>query len=166
MTDAAERLARGELGQPIPAAGEDEIARLARALERLRLALEGDERRSLLLKHVITAQEDERRRIARELHDQTTALYRFAQEALTNVARHAGAETVLIACTVANGRIMLEIEDDGKGFDPEPTMRPRETGEGLGLLGMRERIALVGGDSTIESEPSDPIQPRSRTRPT
>jgi signal transduction histidine kinase len=243
MTDVAERLARGEFAAPVPPAGEDEIGRLADALEKLRHALEADERRSLVLKRVISAQEEERRRIARELHDQTTqqltalkmqlgsatrsdpqtadllsrsqalvgamiddvhriihdlrpsmlddlgllpairayadrhlaatgvdvhcefppaipsltpeattALYRVAQEALTNVARHARADTVLIGCTVSAAQITLEIEDDGVGFDPAKVATPRETGEGLGLLGMRERLALLGGRVDVASE--------------
>jgi two-component system sensor histidine kinase DegS len=85
--------------------------------------------------------------------DATTALFRVAQEALTNVSRHSRAETVLIGCTVVEDRIVIEIEDDGMGFDPGRVVRPRETGEGLGLLGMRERLALLGGTLAIESEP-------------
>jgi signal transduction histidine kinase len=85
--------------------------------------------------------------------DATTALYRVVQEALTNVARHARAETVLIGCTVSDAAIAIEIEDDGVGFDPAAVAHPRETGEGLGLLGMRERLALLGGRLEVESEP-------------
>jgi signal transduction histidine kinase len=244
MTDAAERLARGDFAEGVPPAGEDEIGRLAEALEKLRRALEGDERRSRLLKRVISAQEEERRRIARELHDETTqqltvlamqlgmasatddhtnellararalvaqmvddvhrviydlrptmlddlgllpavrtyaekrlapagiqvhcefpaatptlpaevttTLYRVAQEAMSNVARHARASAVFIACTVDGGHLTLEIEDDGVGFEPARVAQPRETGEGLGLLGMKERLTLLGGRLDIDSEP-------------
>jgi signal transduction histidine kinase len=243
LTRAAERLAGGELQQPIRQTGEDEIGRLSLTLEKLRQALEGDERRSRLLKRIISAQEDERRRIARELHDETTqqltalalqlematqahpsttnalggaralvgsmiddlhrviydlrpamlddlgllpaiqwfadrhlasrgvavhyefpetmpelapeartALYRAAQEAVTNIARHARADSVMIACTVNRESVVIEIEDDGVGFEPLRLSRPLESGEGLGLLGMRERLALLGGTCAVESE--------------
>ena len=85
--------------------------------------------------------------------ESTTTLYRVAQAALTNINRHARASTVLIACTVARNHVTLEIEDDGVGFEPALVAHPRETGEGLGLLGMRERLALLGGQLEIESEP-------------
>jgi signal transduction histidine kinase len=85
--------------------------------------------------------------------DATTALYRVVQEALTNVVRHARAESVFVGCTVTDDSITFEIEDDGAGFEPERMERPRESGEGLGLLGMRERLALLGGRCHIDSEP-------------
>lgn len=245
LTTAAEQLAYGNLSTPIPPEGDDEIGRLALALERLRRALEGDERRSVLLKRVIDAQEEERRRIARELHDETTqqltvlgmqldaactddarvaaalaaprrlvctindglhgiihglrpsilddlgllpairsyaethlaahgvdvhyefsevdaavsrdattALYRVAQEAMTNIERHAHASAVMIGCTIAGSELVLEIEDDGVGFEPARQTRPRDTGQGLGLLGMHERLALLGGRLEVESEPN------------
>jgi signal transduction histidine kinase len=77
-----------------------------------------------------------------------TALYRIVQEALTNVVKHAQARRVSILLTTKNGAVAAVIEDDGQGFDPAET---RE--EGLGLVGMRERLALVGGRLTIESSP-------------
>lgn len=244
LTEAAERLTHGGLETPIAATGEDEIGRLGHALESLRQALQQDERRSLLLRRVLSVQEDERRRIARELHDQTTqqltalalrletaaragpsgagdlagarelvgrmiddvhrlihdlrpsvlddlglfpaiqwfatthlsprgidvhcevpddappfdpvaatAVYRVVQEAVTNVARHACAEAVQVACSLSPSALTIEVEDDGRGFDPGEMMRPRQTGEGLGLLGMRERLALIGGRLTIDSAP-------------
>jgi signal transduction histidine kinase len=244
MTAAAEQLARGDFSTSVPPAGEDEIGRLAEALEQLRRALQADERRSRLLKRVMTAQEEERRRIARELHDETTqqltvlamqlglavsqdahtadllarsralvstmiddvhrvifdlrpsmlddlgllpavrayadkrlagsnvsvsyefpptlpplsselttALYRVAQEAVNNIARHAHASAVLIACSFNDTHLVIELEDDGVGFEPEKLAQPRENGEGLGLLGMRERLTLIGGRLEIESDP-------------
>jgi two-component system, NarL family, sensor histidine kinase DevS len=77
-----------------------------------------------------------------------TALYRIVQEALTNVIKHANAQTVSVVLTRQGDRIAVVIEDDGRGFDPE-TAR----GERLGLLGMEERIALVGGRLSVESRP-------------
>ena len=75
-----------------------------------------------------------------------TTLYRIVQEALTNVVKHAEAEHVSILIVRREGTVTAVIEDDGRGFDPAAT---REAG--LGLLGMRERAALVGGRVAVES---------------
>jgi signal transduction histidine kinase len=75
-----------------------------------------------------------------------TALYRIVQEALTNVIKHANAKTVSVVLMRKNDRVAAVIEDDGQGFD-----HSANGGEGLGLLGMRERIALVGGRLSVES---------------
>ena len=75
-----------------------------------------------------------------------TALYRIVQEALTNVVKHAQASIVSVVLTRKGQSVVAVVEDDGRGFDPA---RARE--EGLGLLGMRERIALLDGRVTIES---------------
>jgi signal transduction histidine kinase len=77
-----------------------------------------------------------------------TALYRIVQEALTNVIKHAQAETVSVVLTRKGDRVVAVIEDDGRGFDPADTRDER-----LGLLGMRERIALVDGQLSVESRP-------------
>ncbi|HET7571921.1 MAG TPA: GAF domain-containing protein [Gaiellaceae bacterium] len=77
-----------------------------------------------------------------------TALYRIVQEALTNIVKHAHAERVSVVLTGTERSVSAVVEDDGVGFDPE---RVREGG--LGLLGMRERVALLGGRLTIESRP-------------
>lgn len=286
LTEAAERIASGEMTRPIPPLGEDEVGRLGRSLEGMRVALkeslegvaranqeleqrveertreleelynqlrEREEWRGQLLRKVISAQEEERKRIARELHDETsqtlaalvvgletalptlppgvslerleevkslavrtleevhrlifdlrpsvlddlgllsairwyaerhleplgitvhcefsgpgtsaegvggrlppqmeTALFRVVQEAITNIAKHAEAETVLIQCALREGLLTIEIEDDGKGFDPSSLAGPVAAGRGLGLLGIRERVELLGGTVTIESSP-------------
>ncbi|MBP7568424.1 MAG: HAMP domain-containing protein [Acidobacteria bacterium] len=279
LTLAAERIASGDLEQPIPRLPEDEVGRLGRSLEGMRVALKGSldeiasanlalegrveartrelqglyrelqerERwREELLRKVISAQEDERKRLARELHDETsqtlsalamkietalaasppgaprerlvearaltvrtldelhrlifdlrpsvlddlgllsairwyaerhleplgiivqfeasgferrlrpeleTALFRVAQEAITNIAKHAGAETVLIQCLERDGRVTIEIEDDGKGFAPESLPPPAARERGLGLMGMRERVELFGGTIELDSAP-------------
>ncbi|MDP1827842.1 MAG: histidine kinase [Archangium sp.] len=80
-----------------------------------------------------------------------TAVFRAAQEALHNVARHAHAEAVLVQVQLREGRLNLEIEDDGQGFDPASVPPPLSTGRGLGLLGMRERVESFGGTLTIDS---------------
>jgi signal transduction histidine kinase len=74
-----------------------------------------------------------------------TALYRIVQEALTNVAKHAHAQTVSISLTRKNGHVTLVVEDDGRGFDPA---RPAD---GFGIQGMRERVDLLGGALEVES---------------
>ena len=82
-----------------------------------------------------------------------TALFRAAQEALTNVERHAKAERVLVQIGSQDGRLVIEIEDDGEGFDPAAmTPRPGDA-RGLGLLGMRERVELFGGSVTFDASP-------------
>lgn len=80
------------------------------------------------------------------------ALFRITQEALTNVARHAGASTVYVRLDVGDFSLDISITDDGKGFIPTrstPGKRSR-----LGLRGMRERAELLGGCLKIESAPS------------
>lgn len=293
LTEAAERIASGKMTEPIPPLGEDEVGRLGRSFEAMRMALkesleavaqanaalerrveertreierlyhelrEREEGRGHLLRKVISAQEEERKRIARELHDDTsqaltalavhlemamatlpagtprerteeakalalrsleglhrlifdlrpsvlddlgllsairwcaerhleslgiavrcefsgpgtraghpresagpvggrlppqveTALFRVVQEAIVNIAKHAEAETVLIQCAVREGDLTIEIEDDGKGFDLSSLAGPGAAARGLGLLGIRERVELLGGTVEIESSP-------------
>jgi signal transduction histidine kinase len=262
---AARRIAAGELTEPIPPLGQDEVGSLGRALEAMRAALaeslqalrgeRGElERRvaertrelAALYRRTVSVQEDERKRIARELHDETcqalvalmlrieaaealpapeplrerlaearalaasmledlrrvifdlrpailddlglvpairwlaerqlqplgvtvsceleeldrrlapeaeTALFRAVQEALANVARHAGAEAVLLQLARRDGVVEIEIEDDGRGFDPVEVARPTPSGRGLGLMGIRERLELAGGRALIDSAP-------------
>jgi signal transduction histidine kinase len=80
------------------------------------------------------------------------ACLRTLQEALTNVSRHADASWVQVRLTTADDRLVLEVRDDGVGFDPD-VIRSGPTGSSLGLLGAWERIALVGGSLTIDSAP-------------
>ncbi|MFA7248978.1 MAG: ATP-binding protein [Dehalococcoidia bacterium] len=80
-----------------------------------------------------------------------TALYRIAQEALTNVARHANAHHVSVVLNVRGAVAVLVVEDDGAGFDAARVLRSDRTEAKLGLLGMEERAQLVGGTLTIES---------------
>lgn len=75
-----------------------------------------------------------------------TALFRFVQEALTNVARHAQAATVSVVVTREPKLVTAIVEDDGRGFAPESADAAR-----LGLRGMRERMTLLGGDLIVES---------------
>ena len=236
--ESAER-ANAELEQRV----EERTAELRRLYRDLQ---EREEARARLLRKVITAQEDERRRIARDLHDETTqslaalvmrlqaalaapqgeagprlkeaealavhaldevhriivdlrpsvlddlglwsaiawysdrvlrkagiavrcesgcveherlptetrvAVFRAVQEALTNIAKHAEADAVLIQCDVRDGMLTIEIEDDGKGFDAAALAAPGEGGHGWGLLGIRERMEIIGGAARIDSSP-------------
>jgi signal transduction histidine kinase len=263
LTRAAERITGGDLKEPIPPLPDDEVGRLGRSLETMRARLERDDRRAELLKRFLSAQEGERMRIARELHDETcqtisalsfrlesalgelpageararleevkglagralddlhrvifdlrpsvlddlgllaavrwytarhleplgitvkcefedvesrvpqdvaTAVFRIVQEALLNVARHAVAEDVLVQIAADEKTLLIEIEDDGKGFDPKSVVQPSETGRGLGLLGMRERVEILGGKMSLDSAPGEgthlafeiPIPPEAR----
>jgi signal transduction histidine kinase len=77
------------------------------------------------------------------------ALYRIAQEALTNTGKHAGAKSVSVLVHRNHLTVRLVIEDDGKGFDVAEALSEVK----LGLVGMRERAHLVGGSMTVESSP-------------
>jgi signal transduction histidine kinase len=77
----------------------------------------------------------------------STALYRIVQESLTNVVKHAQARHVSILLTRKNEYVVVVIEDDGSGFDPDGSF------EGFGIEGMRERVALLNGRLQIESAP-------------
>ncbi|MGQ0576010.1 MAG: GAF domain-containing sensor histidine kinase [Pseudonocardia sp.] len=78
------------------------------------------------------------------------ALYRIAQEALQNVQKHAGASSVVLAFEVRDGRVRLEVRDDGAGFD---TAADGARPGGYGIRGMAERAELVGGRLTVRSRP-------------
>jgi len=77
-----------------------------------------------------------------------TAVYRIAQEALTNVAKHARATSVDVILERRADHVSLIIEDDGVGFDP---VAGGASGQGFGLVGMQERAGLVGATLEIES---------------
>ena len=81
-----------------------------------------------------------------------TVLFRVAQEALTNVARHAQASQVRMSITESSGAIQMEISDNGKSFHVGKALTA-ENPHRLGLVGMRERVEMVGGTLTIESAP-------------
>jgi signal transduction histidine kinase len=293
LTATAQRLAGGDLSQPVPETGNDEIGQLGSAFEgmrvRLKQALEtveesarvlesrvqertreleasrdhlrtaAEEKAALyqevvatnaarreLLGRVISAQEEERRRIARELHDETsqnlsvlamgletagvdeegeartreeliglrdlavttlggvrrlvydlrpsvlddlgllaglrwyaenrlnplgirfslmvsgaerrlaadleTAIFRIGQEAISNIARHAGASNAFLGVGFQEDRVTLEVEDDGAGFDVSRA-EVRSQDHGWGLFGIRERAGLFGGSLEITSAP-------------
>lgn len=265
LTAAAQRMARGDLESPIRVKAQDEVGRLAENLDVMRgqlrdayrLVSEANERLELqvaertarltdLLSKVISAQEEERRRLARELHDETAqtigalaialdrardelgdapagargqlleaedivhrlleetrrlildlrpmaledlglvpairwyaethlqekgvattiepsltpavrlaphlevALFRIAQEAINNVARHSEARRADIRLSIADHVVRLKVEDDGRGFDVERALA--SPGESVGLVGIAERARLLNGRVDIRSE--------------
>ena len=265
LTAAAERMALGDLGSPITVTAQDEIGALARSLDVMREHLreaqeavvrtnreletrvaERTARLGEVLRKTITAQEDERYRLARELHDETAqtlaalsialdrardelggapgassqhigqakeiatrllaetrrlilglrpaalddlglvpalrwhcetqlaergvattiddelgaarlpshvevSLFRILQEAVSNVARHADASRVTITLARSDGRVMLSVADDGRGFDVASVLGPDGRAGSVGLLGMQERVALLNGSMEVRS---------------
>jgi len=97
-----------------------------------------------------------------------TPLFRICQEALTNVTRHAGASKVSIKLTYADGRLALVVQDNGRGITDEEIQRHGS----LGLLGMKERVGLLGGTLEVKGEPGQgttlsitiPIDNRAKVR--
>lgn len=265
LSRQADAMRAGDLATPIAVSGDHEIAVLGRTLDeararlsatltelqafndrleaevaaRTRVIVQQDEQRRILVRRLLSATEDERRRLARELHDETaqlltviqmsldriesdrpelqraaallvrtqneihriihdlrptllddlglaaamksyadehlrrqgglhvnleiedglpsrpeieTVIFRIYQELVTNILRHAHAENVSIELYAADGRLVLTVEDDGRGFDPEAKS------EGAGVTGMRERAALVNGVIRFDSEPGHGTQ--------
>jgi signal transduction histidine kinase len=101
-----------------------------------------DQRRRSGLQVEISAEDS-----AGELPDaQRTCIYRIAQEALQNCARHAGARMVRVVLRRAGASVALRVQDDGAGFRPGRS-------RGMGILGMEERAAQLGGRLQVQSEP-------------
>ncbi len=80
--------------------------------------------------------------------ESSIAIFRIVQEALTNVARHAEARRVFVTLEQADDLCVLEVRDDGKGFDPIATRR-----KSFGLAGMKERALMLGGEISVVSSP-------------
>lgn len=92
------------------------------------------------------------------LPDETeTHLFRIAQEALTNVARHSEAKRVWMSLTQNQGAVTLSIRDDGRGL-PAASINGSETANGMGMIGMRARARSTGGDVTVRSKPGDGVE--------
>jgi signal transduction histidine kinase len=81
--------------------------------------------------------------------DEERGVYRLVQEALNNVVKHADAKRCQVAARVVDGAVAIEVTDDGAGFDPDAA------GSGRGLVGMRERVALLGGTIAVDSRPGE-----------
>lgn len=82
-------------------------------------------------------------------HQEEVVLYRVVQEGLTNIVRHARARRGSVVVTSYNSYVQCVVEDDGTGFDPDALL----PGEQVGLMGMRERLEVLGGSLRIESVP-------------
>ena len=95
--------------------------------------------------------EGERRRLPQEYE---IVLFRIAQEALTNIGKHAHASKASVRLEFEPGQIRLTICDNGRGFDPEKALRERRPA-GWGLVGMQERALLLGGNFQIDSNPGE-----------
>ncbi len=109
--------------------------------------------------------------LQRHVTDIEATVYRLVQEALNNVVKHADATRVAIRIADSaedDGHVLVEVEDDGRGFDLAD-----DSGGGFGLLGMRERVALVHGELTVTSSPGEgtrleasiPVQRRQSEEP-
>lgn len=80
--------------------------------------------------------------------DHKTCVYRIVQEALHNIVQHAAARNVRITVRQEEDRLLLHIQDDGKGFNPQQE-------KGMGLLGIQERVSCLGGSFGIDSDPGE-----------
>jgi signal transduction histidine kinase len=89
---------------------------------------------------------EEGRADARHAPELESAMYRLVQEALTNVVKHAGASRVMVAVIEDDGTVQLSVTDDGAGFQTDAAS------EGFGLIGMRERVTLLGGELEFDSQ--------------
>jgi PAS domain S-box-containing protein len=90
--------------------------------------------------------------------DTSVAVYRVLQESLTNVARHSGAKHAWAVLEAANGALVLEIEDDGRGI----TLAEMTKSRSLGVKGMRERVLYLGGDLEVSRAPRGGTRVRAR----
>ena len=82
-----------------------------------------------------------------------TVCFRIAQEALTNAVRHGGATRVVLQLRIDDDKVWLQVDDNGAGFDVDAAIQVASHGRSMGLLGMRERASLLGGEFTLDSHP-------------
>lgn len=142
LTDGALRTVR-DLSQLLRPAMLDDLG-LAAAVDWL---LRGFARR-----HAVQVEVVQRGMAARLPAEVEVAAFRIVQEAVTNVARHAGATRCTVRLAAESARLLVEVEDDGVGFDPD-VETGAEQRPGLGLVGMRERAAGLGGSVIVDSGP-------------
>jgi signal transduction histidine kinase len=101
----------------------------------------------------------EERGAARRLLPQTeTALFRVVQEAINNIAKHSGARNVHLSFDCYDGVVQIDVADDGIGFDLNEVARATDRQRGLGLVGMQERVGLLGGKTSLVSDPGHGTQ--------
>jgi signal transduction histidine kinase len=110
-----------------------------------------DEVKAFVQRHPIRVEVNAPPGLQPDSQSQALAIRSLLREALTNVGRHAHAETVKVRIQAGPQGILVEIEDDGRGFDPA-AVRP----EAIGLAGMRQRVELLGGDFQVISRPGGP----------
>jgi two-component system, NarL family, sensor kinase len=127
---------RALLQEPFPAAVERELATLER-----RTGIET----SVTLSGAFDAMTDSQR----------IALLRVLQEALSNIRQHSGARTVRVSLVDDGEGVQMQVEDDGHGFEQDASPEP-ESRDGIGLVGMRERMRLLGGRLELTSRPGGP----------
>ncbi|GEM69985.1 hypothetical protein SMI01S_35910 [Sphingobacterium mizutaii NBRC 14946 = DSM 11724] len=77
------------------------------------------------------------------------SIYRIVQELITNAVRHADAKKILLQCSVENAYLMIEVEDNGKGFMPDSIER------NMGLDNLESRVKSIGGILKIDSQPAE-----------
>jgi signal transduction histidine kinase len=106
-------------------------------------------KRTGLVANVIIELKDQNERFSRELE---TACFRIAQEALTNIVRHARATAVSLRLKKDAELLFLSVSDDGKGFDPDSLRKRAPRAATLGLLGMQERAHAAGGVVEVSSQ--------------
>ena len=87
---------------------------------------------------------------------QRIALLRVLQEALSNIRQHSGARTARVSLVDDGAGVRMEVEDDGHGFEQEVASPEPESRDGIGLVGMRERMRLLGGLLELTSRPGGP----------
>ncbi len=87
-----------------------------------------------------------------------TTLYRFVQEGLTNAAKHANATEIAVNLRCKDGQLWLQVADDGQGFRIRRQRSQIPHGHGMGLMGMEERLMLLGGELIIDSKPGEGTQ--------
>jgi signal transduction histidine kinase len=82
-----------------------------------------------------------------------TTLYRIVQEAMNNVYKHASATSVSVSVERRGEDVIAIVEDNGRGFDRDALEQGSDQQRHIGIAGMRERAAMVGGELTVESSP-------------
>ncbi|MEE9197385.1 MAG: sensor histidine kinase, partial [bacterium] len=90
-----------------------------------------------------------------------TTIFRVVQEAVTNIVRHSEANAARIQLERKNGRVSLLVEDDGRGFDPTKVLHSPDRARAVGILGMEERISILGGHLHVDSRSGQGTQVRA-----
>lgn len=101
---------------------------------------------------------EERGTTRRLLPKMETALFRVVQEAINNIAKHSGARNVHLSFDCYDGVVQIDVVDDGIGFDLNEVARAMDRRRGLGLVGMQERVGLLGGKISLVSDPGHGTQ--------